>query len=857
MLPLSERIPTPGPDLETPAADSLFDAFLGWTSDINLELYPAQEEAILEILSGQNQVILNTPTGSGKSLVALAVHFKAICEGSRSFYTTPIKALASEKFFDLCNVLGAENVGMLTGDASINPKAPVICCTAEILANLALREGRHAAVDYVVMDEFHYYADRGRGMAWQIPLLELRDATFLLMSATLGDMTNISRHLENLSGKPVALIRSRERPVPLDYEYRETPLHETLEDLLQKGKAPIYLVNFTQREATEQAQNILSINFLTKEQKSDIKDAIGHFRFDTPFGKDMRRLAHHGIGLHHAGLLPKYRLLVEQLAQQGHLKVISGTDTLGVGVNIPIRTVLFTKLSKFNGEQIQILSVRDFQQIAGRAGRKGFDERGSVVAQAPEHVIENKRIEAKAAGAAGKKKKNPKKKSPPRGFVHFDATTFQRLIDSDPEPLRSQFRVDNNVLMNVLHRDLTFGRPDGGYKHLIDLIARSHESPAAAHHHRIRAAQFFRSLLQAGIVQRTRIEGDRRRYVRVREDLQRDFSLHHTLSLYLVNTLEQIPQESATYALDVLTLAESVIESPRAILAKQVERLKTELINQLKADGVDYEERMERLDTVTFPKPNEDFLYETFNAFRTDHPWVREDNVKPKSILRDIYERYASFYEYVREYGLQRSEGVLLRYLSQGYKTLIQNVPESNRTEPLVEALAFLRTMLGHVDSSLIKEWESLLEDRASESHEETSPSPIQALLAEPKVFRARLRAEAHRVLKALVDNNFEEAHWSLRTPDEHDPELEPWDPSRLKRAMEEIRSEVGDIFFDARARMADMTHITDSGNRTWTLRQTLLDPNQTGMGYFEAKITLRDDADLDGPLLQLVRLGT
>ena len=372
---LGDRIPKGG----TRDPDRILESFLDWSADIGFELYPAQEEALLELMADQH-VILNTPTGSGKSLVALGLHFKGLCEGRRSFYTSPIKALASEKFFSLCEEFGPDNVGMLTGDASINPDAPLICCTAEVLANISLRRGEQLDAPYVVMDEFHYYADPDRGWAWQVPLISLPGTRFLLMSATLGDMSTIADHLGSVTGTTVADVRTAVRPVPLDFEYRETPLHETVLSLIENQRAPIYVVNFTQRECAELAQKLTSLPLTDKEEKAAIRDALGDTRFHTPYGREFRRFLSFGIGVHHAGLLPKYRLTVEQLAQQGLLKVVSGTDTLGVGVNIPLRTVLFTKLAKYDGHKVGHLKVRDFQQISGRAGRKGFDDRGWVVA---------------------------------------------------------------------------------------------------------------------------------------------------------------------------------------------------------------------------------------------------------------------------------------------------------------------------------------------------------------------------------------------------------------------------------------------------------------------------------------------
>ncbi|HTN53722.1 MAG TPA: DUF3516 domain-containing protein, partial [Anaeromyxobacter sp.] len=463
LAPLAALLPPPGRAL---AADEVLDRFVGWASASGLTLYPHQEEAILHLLDDRH-LVLATPTGSGKSLVATFLHFQAMAAGQRSFYTCPIKALVNEKFFDLCRLFGPENVGMMTGDAAVNRDAPIVCCTAEILMNLAVREAS-PEIDHVVMDEFHYYGDRERGVAWQVPLLVLEKTRFLLMSATLGETSAIEESLRAVTGRELSAVRGAVRPVPLEPEWRETPLHETIEELVAAGKAPIYLVNFTQRAAAEQAQNLMSANFSSKEEKQRIAEAVRDVRFESPYGKDLQRYVRHGIGLHHAGLLPRYRLLVEKLAQGGLLKVVSGTDTLGMGVNIPIRTVLFTQLCKFDGTKTAILTARDFHQIAGRAGRKGFDERGYVVAQAPEHVIENKRLAEKAAAG----KKVVKKQPPAKGYVHFDRATFERLQAKEPEPLESRFDVTFGLLVNLLQAETS--RRGGGYGRLVELIARSH-----------------------------------------------------------------------------------------------------------------------------------------------------------------------------------------------------------------------------------------------------------------------------------------------------------------------------------------------------------------------------------------------
>src|SRR5207244_1607908 len=210
------------------------------TESKRLQLYPAQESAILELFEEKN-VVLNTPTGSGKSLVATALHFKAIAQGRRSIYTCPIKALVNEKWLALCHEFGPDNVGLSTGDASVNRDAPILCCTAEILANIALREGSQANVGEVIMDEFHYYADRERGVAWQVPLLTLPQARFLLMSATLGDTSFFEGELTRLNGRPSVTVSSKDRPVPLDFAYSDLALAKTVESLVAENKAPIYV----------------------------------------------------------------------------------------------------------------------------------------------------------------------------------------------------------------------------------------------------------------------------------------------------------------------------------------------------------------------------------------------------------------------------------------------------------------------------------------------------------------------------------------------------------------------------------------------------------------------------------------
>jgi superfamily II DNA/RNA helicase len=859
---LAAHLPEPG----TAAPDEILSRFLDWVAETGLEPYPAQEEALLELMAGRH-VILNTPTGSGKSLVALALHFKALAEGRACFYTSPIKALASEKFFALCADLGPERVGMLTGDASINPAAPIVCCTAEVLSNMALRHGADLDVPYVVMDEFHYYADPERGVAWQVPLLTLPHTRFLLMSATLGDVSAIAERLEEDTGVPVAVVRSAERPVPLEFEYRDTPLHETVEELVASGRAPIYVVNFTRRECAERAQALTSMKLTSKEEKQAIAEAVGAFRFDSPYGKEFRRYVSFGIGVHHAGLLPKYRLLVEQLSQQGLLKVISGTDTLGVGVNIPIRTVLFTRLSKFDGRQVGLLTVRDFKQIAGRAGRKGFDDRGWVVAQAPEHVVENKRLEEKAANHP-KKRKKMVKKSPRPGDVPWDEKVFRRLVEQPPEPLRSRFRLTHGMALDLLQRDTTRDDPDSrNFASLRGLIGRSHEDGPTRRALVSQAAQLVRSLYRAGIVGMVRDARGGYLWVTVDPDLQIDFSLHHALSLYLVEVLALLDRDDPEYALDVVTVAEAILEDPTIVLRKLADKEKTRLIAEWKEEGVPYEERMERLKQVAHPQPKADFLYGTFEGFRDRHPWVGVEDVRPKAVGREIYERYMSFADFVREYGLQANEGVLLRYLSQLYKTLDQNVPEAARTPELDDVLAFFRTLVERVDSSLLQEWEGLMDPelepdldaaRARAAEAARRERPVAVLLRDPGAFAARVRAELHNLVRALARRDWEEAAASVRRVP---GAPEPWTAERFEAAMAPYFEEHGELLFGPEARRHVHTRIREQaaeagGRRRWEVTQVLLDPEGDHLWHVLGTVALDPEDALEGPLVEVLHLG-
>ncbi|WP_116245338.1 RNA helicase [Nocardiopsis sp. FIRDI 009] len=792
-----------------PDPDSLFEAFALWAEERGLTLYPHQEEALIEVVSGSN-VILNTPTGSGKSMVATGALFAALARDECAFYTAPIKALVSEKFFDLCKIFGTDNVGMMTGDASVNADAPIVCCTAEVLAQIALAEGDRADIGTVVMDEFHFYAEPDRGWAWQVPLLELPQCQFLLMSATLGDVTRFEEDLNRRTGRSTAVVASAERPVPLYYDYRVTPLHETLEELLSTGQAPVYIVHFTQAQAVERAQSLTSINMCTKAEKAAIAEEIGNFRFTTRFGRNLSRYVRHGIGVHHAGMLPKYRRLVERLAQAGLLKVICGTDTLGVGVNVPIRTVLFTALSKYDGTRVRRLRAREFHQIAGRAGRAGFDTVGNVVAQAPEHVIENEKALAKAGDDAKKRRKVVRKKAP-EGFVSWDKATFDKLIDAEPEPLTSRFRVSNAMLLSVI------GRPGNCFTAMRHLLTENHDDRRTQRRHIREAIAIYRSLLDGGIVETLPEPDEQGRTARLTVDLQADFALNQPLSTFALAALELLDAESPSYPLDVLSVVESILDDPRQILGAQLNKARGEAVQQMKMDGIEYEERMERLEEIDYPKPLEELLDHAYEVYRRGHPWVGDHPLRPKSVARDMFERAMTFTEYVGFYELARSEGLVLRYLASAYKALNQTVPDDAKTEELRDLVEWLGELVRQVDSSLLDEWEQLTnpEEEAPDGEAEAEER-VRPVTANARAFRVLVRNEMFRRVELAARRRYDD----LGKLDADGG----WDAGSWEEALEDYFEEHDEIGTGPDARGPAMLLIEEEDG-LWRVRQILADP--------------------------------
>jgi superfamily II RNA helicase len=454
------------------------------------------------------------------------------------------------------------------------------------------------------------------------------------------------------------------------------------------------VVQFTQREAVELAGLLASLPLAGRQRQADLRDGIGGFQFGPGFGATLSKLLRKGIGVHHAGMLPKYRRLVERLASEGLLSVVSGTDTLGVGINLPIKTVLLTSLVKFDGRRVRRINAREFHQIAGRAGRAGFDDLGHVLVQAPEHAIERAKAAAKAEARAAAGKKPALVKGPEKGQISWSEDTFGKLVAAAPETLTPHLKVTHTMILELAARN---DPVEAAYR----LLTCNHQ-PVRPRNLLIRqACRIYHSLKAAEVLVHT--PG----HVELAVELPEDFALNQPLTPFALAACELLDPASPGYELDLVSIFEATLEPPTPVLTAQQKAAKSEALARMKADGWDYFDRMNALDEVTYPKPLDEFLTAALAMYRRGHPWVSDFELTPKSVVREMREHAQTFAEFVSRYGLASAEGVLLRYLTDAYRTLTRSVPVDAR-ERLAALTGWLGDTIRGVDSSLIEEWEEL-----------------------------------------------------------------------------------------------------------------------------------------------------
>jgi hypothetical protein len=505
-----------------------------------------------------------------------------------------------------------------------------------------------------------------------------------------------------------------------------------------------------------------------------------------------------------------------------------------VGINIPIRTVLFTGLSKYDGTKTRLLQAREFHQIAGRAGRAGYDTIGTVVVQAPEHVIDNERALAKA-GDDPKKRRKVVRRKPPEGSIGWGRPTFDRLVAAEPEPLKSSFVVSHAMLLNVI------ARGGNAFEAMRHLLTAGDDDDAARRRHIRRAIAIYRALVAAGVVTRD-ADGN----IRLTDDLQLDFALNQPLSPFALAAIELLDRDTPTYALDVLSVIESTLDNPRQVLSAQQFKARGEAVAAMKAEGIEYEQRLELLEDVTHPKPLADLLDAAYEMYRRGHPWVADHELAPKSVARDMYERAMTFVEYVTFYGLSRSEGLVLRYLADAYKALRQTVPEDARDEELADIIEWLGELVRQVDSSLIDEWERL--------RNPTGEAEVAAVAAEPPAVTRNVRAFRVLVRNAMF-RRVELA--ALRRWDELGglEEESEWDADAWADALGPYFDEYDEIGTGPAARGPALLLIDVQPGR-WVVRQIFDDPAGDHDWGISAEVDLAGSDEAGTAVVRVTSVG-
>ncbi len=432
----------------------------------DLEPYPVQEKAIEKIVAGES-VLVTVPTGTGKTLMAKAGIWKALARGETAIYTTPLRALTEEKYRELCDDFGADKVGFATGDYKVNPDAPVQVIVAEILWNKIYGDRVHAPADVVIMDEGHYFNDPERGHVWEQSIIGLdARSQLVILSATVGDAEQFCNWVYSCRRVELALVQSNERKIPLYHQYRESYLIEVARDLFQKGECPTIIFTFGRELCFERARLLKSCSrFTTDEERARIAEVAEATLLDRGISKELKPLLLHGIGIHHAGILPKYKQMVERLTLERLIKFVVSTETISAGINLPAKRVIFPEMRKYIQGKARLLNSAEYHQMAGRAGRPQFDTDGVAIALAPEAVVQTIRKEMKDAQKGrftvdeNKVRRTAysraKAEAQKDGDVTWDEEAFNRVVAGKPAPLRSQTKITAEQILAIGLPDLT------------------------------------------------------------------------------------------------------------------------------------------------------------------------------------------------------------------------------------------------------------------------------------------------------------------------------------------------------------------------------------------------------------------
>jgi hypothetical protein len=360
-------------------------------------------------------------------------------------------------------------------------------------------------------------------------------------------------------------------------------------------------------------------------------------------------------------------------------------------------------------------------------------------------------------------------------------------------------------------------RPGNCFTAMRHLLTENHDDRKTQRRHIHEAIAIYRSLLDGGIVETLPEPDSQGRTARLTVDLQADFALNQPLSTFALAALELLDKESPSYALDVLTVVESTLDDPRQILGAQLNKARGDAVQEMKMDGIEYDERMERLEEIDYPKPLEELLDHAYEVYRRGHPWVGDHPLRPKTVARDMFERAMTFVEYVGYYELARSEGLVLRYLASAYKALNQTVPDDAKTEELRDLIEWLGELVRQVDSSLLDEWEQLTnpEEEAPEGVE-PAEERVRPVTANARAFKVLVRNEMFRRVELASRRRYGDLG-KLSQDGE-------WTGEEWAEAVEAYFAEHDEIGTGPNARGPQMLLIEEEEG-LWRVRQILADP--------------------------------